>query len=172
MRVVYDGVDDLRRLMPDLSDAAVAETDFGSYTESQFFDDMARVTEYRADPDLVAQLVTRSYETLEWMGSKGVRFMPIYGRQAFKVGGRFKFWGGLTVETVGGGPGLVESLTAACARAGIPILYEHRAVSLVRDGDRVEGVRARHHGATRELGARAVVLASGGFEANNEWRAR
>ena len=33
-----------------------------------------------------------------WMRSKGVRFVPIYGRQAFKIDGRFKFWGGLTVE--------------------------------------------------------------------------
>ncbi len=47
-----------------------------------------------------------------WMRAKGVRFAPIYGRQAFKVDGRFKFWGGLTVEAWGGGPGLIDSLYA------------------------------------------------------------
>ena len=47
------------------------------------------------------------------MRDKGVRFIPIYGRQAFKVDGKFKFWGGLTVEAVGGGPGLVDMLTKA-----------------------------------------------------------
>jgi tricarballylate dehydrogenase len=107
MRVSYDGVDDLRRLMPDLTDQQVDETDFGSYTIEHFFDDMARVTENRGDPDLVELLVKRSYPTLEWMTTKGVRFMPIYGRQAFKVDGKFTFWGGLTVESWGGGPGLV-----------------------------------------------------------------
>ena len=45
------------------------------------------------------------------MREKGVRFIPIYGRQAFKIDGKFKFWGGLTVEAVGGGPGLVNMLT-------------------------------------------------------------
>jgi tricarballylate dehydrogenase len=40
------------------------------------------------------------------------------------------------------------------------------------DGNRVEGVRAREHGEVRELRARSVVLASGGFEANPEWRTR
>ena len=42
------------------------------------------------------------------MRGKGVRSAPIWGRQAFKVDGRFKFWGGLTIESHGGGPGLVE----------------------------------------------------------------
>ena len=111
IRCVYDGADDLVRLMPDLTDAECDQTDFGTYTEEQFFDDMGRITDYRCDPDLVELLVTKSRETLLWMKSKGVRFQPIWGRQAFKVDGKFKFWGGLTVETWGGGPGLVDALT-------------------------------------------------------------
>ena len=91
----------------------IAQTDFGTYTEDQFFDDMYRVTEYRTDPELVEVLVKQSRDTLRWMRGKGVRFAPIWGRQAFKVDGRFKFWGGLTIESHGGGPGLVASLTAA-----------------------------------------------------------
>ena len=47
IRCVYDGIDDLRALMPDLTDEEVEKTDFGTYTEEQFFDDMGRVTEYR-----------------------------------------------------------------------------------------------------------------------------
>ena len=93
IRVAYDGIDDLRELMPDLTEEEIARTDFGSYTEDQFFDDMARVTENRTDPDLVELLVRRSHESLLWLRSKGFRFVPIYGRQAFKVDGRFKFWG-------------------------------------------------------------------------------
>ena len=68
---------------------------------------MFRVTQYRADPDLVEHLVRQSLAAMVWMREKGVRFVPIYGRQAFKIGGKFKFWGGLTVEVVGrrAGPG-------------------------------------------------------------------
>ena len=172
IRVVYNGTDDIKTLVPDLTPAEIENTDFGTYTSDQFFDDMARVTQHRADPDLVELLVRRSFATLNWMREKGVRLIPIYGRQAFKVEGRFKFWGGLTVEAVGGGPGLVGMLTAAAQQHRIEIRYRSRALDLLYDGNRVEGVRLRSNGATQELRAKSVVLASGGFEANAEWRTR
>ena len=172
MRVVYNGIDDLKRVMPDLSDDEIRRSDFGTYTETQFLDDMARVTEYRCDPDLTEVLVKRSLDTVAWMRSKGVRFTAAWGRQAFNVGGRFKFWGGLTVEAVGGGPGLVDSLTQAAKNNGIEIWYRARAVSLVADDDGMQGVIVKHQGRTRTLRARKVVLAAGGFQANPEWRTR
>jgi tricarballylate dehydrogenase len=172
MRVAYEGVEDLKALMPDLTDDEIAMTDFGTYTEDQFFDDMFRVTRYRADPDMVEILIKNSLETMKWMREKGVRFAPIWGRQAFKVDGRFKFWGGLTVETWGGGPGLVESLWASAEKRGIEILYEARAMDLVSDGLKVTGVEVRHEGEMKTFEAGAVVVAAGGFEANNEWRTR
>ena len=172
MRFAYEGVDDLRKVMPDLSEQEIARTDFGAYPESRFFDDLARVTEYRSDPDLAELLVTRSLDTMVWLRSKGIRFQPMYGRQAFQVNGRFKFWGGLTVEAWGGGPGLIESETRAAEARGIRILYEARALSLIADDDGVHGVVARIGRKTTKVAARAVVLASGGFEANAEWRTR
>src|SRR6266478_2958355 len=172
VRVVYDGVDDIKALVPDLTEQEIATTDFGTYTKEQFFDDMARVTQNRADPDLVELLVTRSFDTFCWMRNKGVRFIPIYGRQAFKIGGKFKFWGGLTVEAVGGGPGLIKMLTDAATKRGIEIRYSARALSLIYDGVRVMGVRVRHGGVESELRSKSVVLACGGFEANTEWRTR
>ncbi len=172
MRVVYDGVDDLKKLMPDLTDQEIANTDFGTYTADQFFDDMGRVTQYRCDPDLTELLVRRSLDTMVWMRGKGVRFAPIWGRQAFKIDGKFKFWGGLTVEAWGGGPGLVEGLTAACAKQGVEIWYSSRAFELIADDDGVHGVRVKREGKTIEVRAKAVVLAGGGFQANPEWRTR
>jgi len=172
IRVVYNGIDDIRTLVPDLTPAEIDGTDFGAYTAAQFFDDMARVTQSRADADLVELLVSKSFATLNWMRGKGVRFIPIYGRQAFKIDGKFTFWGGLTVEAVGGGPGLVAMLTAAAQQRGVALRYRARALDLLYDGNRVEGVRVRQDGAVRELRAPSVVLACGGFEANPEWRTR
>jgi tricarballylate dehydrogenase len=172
IRCVYDGIDDLRALMPDLSEAEIAGTDFGTYGEAQFYDDMGRVTEYRTDPDLCELLVTRSRDTLRWMRAHGIRFQPIYGRQAFKVGGRFKFWGGLTIEAWGGGPGLIEGLYKAAREAGITIAFGARATALVADDDGVKGVVVRQDRKTTRIAATAVVLAAGGFEANAEWRTR
>lgn len=171
MRVAYDGVDDLRRLMPELSDEEVAMSDFGTYPAAAFLDDLATVTEYRTDPELASVLAEESLPTLLWMRDKGVRFVPIYGRQAFKVDGRFTFWGGLTIEVSGGGPGLVDVLVKAAEREGVRIAYGARALSLVHDDDGVRGVTLRQDGRTREEPADAVVLASGGFQANAEMRA-
>src|SRR5882724_5367722 len=172
VRVVYNGVDDIKALVPDLTEQEIATTDFGTYTKDQFFDDMARVTQNRADPDLVELLVTKSFDTFCWMRDKGVRFIPIYGRQAFKIDGKFKFWGGLTVEAVGGGPGLVKMETASAKKNGIEIRYATRALDLIFSGSRVAGVRARHDGAVSEIRSKCVVLACGGFEANAEMRTR
>lgn len=173
MRFVYHGVDDLLKVIPDLSPEEIARSEFGTYSLEQFYDDMGRITQYRSDPELTEMLITRSFETMVWLREKGVRFAPMYGRQAFKIGEKFRFWGGLTVEASGGGPGLIENLYKIADRDGIKVIYGQRAVALIHDGYAVTGVKLRDHvGETMELKARAVVLASGGFEGNTEWRTR
>ena len=171
-RCVYDGVDDLRALMPDLTDAEVANADFGTYAEGQFFDDMGRITDYWTDPDLCELLVTRSRATMRWLQGRGVRFLPIWGRQAYRVEGQFKFWGGLTVEAWGGGPGLMDTLYRLARARGVAIEFGAAATGLIADDAGVRGVRVRQSGRTREVLGKAVVLACGGFEANTEWRTR
>jgi len=171
LRIVYNGAQDLAQLI-DLSNEELERTDFGTYTAEQFLDDMARVTEYRCDPDLTEILVKQSFPTALWMRKKGMRFTAAWGRQAFKIEGRFKFWGGLTLEAIGGGPGLVESLTQIAKKSGIEIWYSARAVSLITDDAGVHGVRVKREGKTTEVKAKAVVLAAGGFQANPEWRTR
>ncbi|MCK9552655.1 FAD-dependent tricarballylate dehydrogenase TcuA, partial [Aquamicrobium sp.] len=172
IRFAYRNVDDLREIMPDLSEEEIGRTDFGTYTEDQFFDDMFRVTRYRTDPTLCELLVRRSFETMKWLRSKGVRFQPIYGRQAFKVDGKFKFWGGLTVEAWGGGPGLIDSETEIARSKGIDIRYGCRVLELLYDGEKVVGVKVKENGRIHEIEAKAVVIASGGFESDPEMRAR
>lgn len=172
MRVAYESAEELVELMPHLTQDELARTDFGTYDESKFFDDIAKVTEYRADPDLAELLVSESMPTLRWMRDHGVKFMPIYGRQAFNVDGKFTFWGGLTVEAWGGGPGLVDSLVAEAERMGIEIRYETEAIGLERGDQGITGVTVRSRGAKDFIPARSVVLAAGGFQANPEWRTR
>ena len=77
IRCVYDGLDDLRAYMPDLSEEEIAISDFGTYTAEEYFDDMFRVTQYRCDADLVEVMVRNSRETMLWMRDQGVRFVPI-----------------------------------------------------------------------------------------------
>src|SRR5882672_7888354 len=161
LRIVYNGADDLAQLI-DLSKEERERTDFGTYTADQFLDDMARVTEYRCDSDLTEILVKQSFPTALWMRKKGMRFTAAWGRQAFKIEGKFKFWGGLTLEAIGGGPGLVDSLTQIAKKNGVEVWYQARAISLIADDCGVHGVVAKHKGKTLSIKSKAVVLAAGG----------
>jgi tricarballylate dehydrogenase len=175
MRIVYNGVDDLAQVIPDLTEEEKKTHDYGSYTAEHYYDDMGRITQYRTDPDLCEILISRSFETTVWMRKKGVKFQASYGRQSYKVddGKRYKFWGGLAAETWGGGAGLIENEHKACKREGITIFYETPATGLITSDDGVVlGVRAKHKGKKVEIRAKAVVLACGGFESDAEMRAR
>ncbi len=174
MRVVYNDVEDVAQLIPDLSDDEKKTHDYGAYTADQYFDDMGRITQYMSDPDLTEILITKSFETLVWLQKKGVRFQPSYGRQSYKIdANRYKFWGGLVAETWGGGAGLVDNEHKACEREGIKILYGTPALSLLTDDtNRITGVKARYQGRKVDIPAKAVILACGGFESSAEARAR
>ena len=171
-RFKYSSIDDLLQLAPDIADLDLATIDFGSYTEGQYFEDMGRLTEYRCDPELTEVLIGNSFEAGLWLRRHGVRFQPALGRQAFNVGGKFKFWGGLACHILGGGQHLVAALHAKLERLGIPVLYDTTATDLLRGDDRIDGVRVRQRFKQYDLRAKAVVLACGGFESNAEMRAR
>jgi len=172
MRFVYHSADDIRALSPDLTKDEM-ESDFGVYTEDNFFDDMARITHDRTDPDLCEILVRRSNETMHWLSRSGVKFYPQFGRQSFKIEGKFKFWGGATLAAWGGGRGLVDSLYQTVIKAGVDVKYDAWVRDLIQtDADGVCGVVVKLAGKTQEIRARSVILACGGFEANGEMRSR
>jgi tricarballylate dehydrogenase len=171
MRFAYASVEDLKHVT-DLTEAEVAESDFGTNTTDEFFDDLFRLTSFRTDPALSEMLVTQSLDTMVWLRSKGVKFVPNFGRQSALVNGKRKFFGRLPIEASGGGAGLVQALDNAARNAGIKVFYATRAKRLLQDGDRVCGVQASHDGTPVEFFGKAVVLACGGFEANPEMRAR
>jgi len=171
-RMVHHGVETVRSVVPDLSEGEITNTDFGEYTAEQYLDDLGRVTQYYCDPDLAETLVHNSTETVQWLHGRGVRFVPRFGRYAFKHEGKFKFFGGTVVEAAGGGRGLVAAEYKAAEKQGVDICYGAQAIALIRDRGGVQGVRIVENGIATEISAKAVVLAAGGFEANREWRAR
>src|ERR1700744_1743218 len=150
-RMVHHGAQDIKRVVPDLSDADIARTDFGQYTAEDYLDDLGRITQYYIDPDLAETLVKSSTDTVHWLMGKGVKFLPNYGRQAYNHEGRFKFFGGIVIYANGGGAGLVESEYKAAVTTGIKIIYSARAVSLIRGKDGVEGIRAIIDGVERQI---------------------
>src|SRR5262249_26522506 len=171
-RFAYRGVEDLITVLPSLATEDLANVDFGSYSEEQYFDDMFALTQYRTDPDLCEILVRSSRDTAAWVHRQGVKLQPGLGRQAYQVDGKFKFWGGLALHIWGGGPEMLKALYAAAERRGVRIAYETPAFARIRERGQGNGVCAEHGGEPVELRAGAVVLACGGFESNPEMRAR
>ena len=173
IRFAYDGLDDVKTLVPELSQAEIDSMDVGRYPQSQYYSDLMRVTEGLSDPDLAQVLVSQSFPTMRWLHEKGLRFLPLWTRQAFKVGDKFKFWGGLTLEAVGAGKGLSDQLFGMAQKLEIDVRYDTSARSLLQDQrGGVSGVQVLGPEGLEEVPARAVVLACGGFEANAEMRTR
>jgi tricarballylate dehydrogenase len=96
-------------------------------------DDLRRVTEGQTDDTLAELLVGRSRETMSWMRRNSVRFIPMFGRQSFKLDGKHHFYGGVNIEAVGGGYGLVDQLVRQAERLGIEIRYATGLRELLQD---------------------------------------
>ncbi len=172
-RFAYNNLDEIRAVIPDLSDAEMESIELDPYPEEEYFDDLMRVTEDLADPDLAMFLIRQSYPTMQWLREKGVRWILMFGRQAYKVNNKFRFWGGLVVEAVGGGTGVVEAQVSRAQKDGIEIRYGMKATRLLIDqAGFVTGIEVRGPQGLSTIPARAIVLSSGGFQANAEMRAR
>jgi len=121
-------------------------------TRDQYLEDLVKVTRGRTDRALAELMIDRSRDTIRWLD------------EAHDVRPDTSAWNR--------GAGLSDSLFEAAERDGIEVRYETRAVSLQQDGGRVTGVQVRSGGEVTTMDADAVVVATGGFEANPEWRAR
>jgi len=173
-RFVHNGIEDLRKdVLTDLSQAEIDQIVIPKLPKQQYMEDLMRVTEDECDEELAEILIGRSRETIVWMRSHGVRFIPMFGRQSYKVDGKHHFYGGVNIEAVGGGFGLVEALIKRAGSVGIEVRYatEMRALLQNQRGD-VTGVRVKGPQGFQDIDAKAVVLACGGFEANPEMRTR
>lgn len=168
MRFAYEGADDLLPLLRDPNDPRVQDADFGRYDEAQFGGDLLGFNDGRPLSDEQKVLVSRSGETMRWLASHDVKFEPIYGRQSFKKDGRFVFWGGLTLAAENEGVGLFDMELAAVKRLGGTVRYDCAVTGLICEAQKVIGVRV----GDEALYADAVILASGGFEANEDMRVK
>jgi tricarballylate dehydrogenase len=113
-----------------------------------------------ADPELVRAFVDWVPPSLSWMQSLGIRFEPTVNPSSESQ----------ILETVGGGEGAVDKMVQVGEQKGVIFHYETTGRSLiVGDSGEVIGInaRSRSEGPTLFM-ARAVVLASGGFEGNPE----
>jgi tricarballylate dehydrogenase len=131
----------------------------GAYGEEEFWEDLRQVTG-GATNEALARLTIRESETLgDWMPAHGVRWQkPLRGTLHL---------GRSNLFMLGGGKAMINAYYQTAARLGVEIAYESAVRELeIRDG---EFVCAQGDGKAEAIRAKALVTASGGFEANIDW---
>ena len=173
-RFVHTGLDDVRDdVLVDMSDDEADKMILPSHDKQFFYDTLMKVTRGQSNEDLAWTLINGSRPAMAWLRENGVRFIPMYGRQSFEVDGKQHFYGGVNIEAVGGGAGLVEFLLERCRKVGIDIRYGTGATKLYQDENyRITGLQVRAQGGYEDIACKSVVLACGGFESNPEMRVR
>ena len=166
MRFAYDSGEQLIPLLKNKSDPRLKNTDFGSYSTKQFSSDLLNFNDGRPLSDEQNILVTKSYETIQWLASHNVKFEPIFSRQSFLKNGKHIFWGGLTLASEDEGVGLFDQELSAYLTLGGLIYYESPVKELLFEKDEIVGVLVNN----KSVKADSIILASGGFEANEDLR--
>jgi len=132
-----------------------------AYTEEEYFNDLLQVTSGQTDEELARLLIRSSPECFAWMTQHGVRFQPSL-TGTLQLGRTNAFF-------LGGGKALVNTYYAIAEKLGIRVLYNAEVTALRMSGARFESATVSVDGSPVEIRAKALVAASGGFEANLEW---
>lgn len=173
-RFCHSGINDAATdVLTDLTNAEHEQIVFPVHDRKVFYDALMKVTRHQSDEDMAWRLIDDSRPAMVWLRGHGVRFIPMFGRQSFLVNGKQHFYGGVNVEAVGGGAGLVEMELAEVARMGCEIRYSTGATRLIQDAQRrITGIEVCGPDGYEVIHTPAVVLACGGFESNPEMRVR
>ncbi|MGE4089295.1 MAG: FAD-dependent oxidoreductase, partial [Candidatus Binatia bacterium] len=170
-RCTYNSLADLVPLVRDNDnpDTVVADP----YTRTDYLKDLEKVSGGRTDRELSTTLVDRSYDTVRWMADLGVPWEFNRAVGAVTIPGaatvKLPFGGALRVK--GEGVVLSTTLFRLAEEAQIPIRYETQALRILTAPDgRVTGVEVRSPEGVEVIHCRALILASGGFQANPEMR--
>ncbi|MFM2149436.1 MAG: hypothetical protein RLZZ187_1742 [Pseudomonadota bacterium] len=135
-----------------------------SYLEEEYWDDLNRVTGGKTDETLARLCIRASQHAPGFLASCGVTFQPsLSGTLSLSRTNAF---------FLGGGKALVNALYRTAEKLGIAILYDTEVQHIaVEDGFAKEAIIS-HRGFPARLRFKAVVAASGGFQANRDWLRR
>lgn len=133
----------------------------GPYLEEEFWDDLLQVTGGRTNKQLARMMIQESKDIGVWMVSRGCRFQPSM-RGTLHLSRTNAFF-------LGGGKALMNAYYATAQRLGIDIFYETEVQELeICDGKFISAT-VFSYGDRQKITAKAVVIASGGFQANIKW---
>lgn len=133
----------------------------GAYPEGEFWDDLLRVTERETDERLARLTIRESADLGRWMEAHGCLFQPPL-RGTLSLARTNAFF-------LGGGKALMNAYYATARRLGVETLYEAEVRDLEVQGGAFASATVAFGGDLHRVRAKAVVVASGGFQANIPW---
>ena len=175
MRTAFARSQDLQLIVPD---AEVLFPGFFSevpaYTAADFYADLIKASSGQAETALASTLAANSFETIRWMSQDcGIPFEPALELVGVRKNGKVSWPKGAILRVEHEGPGLSDHWFTCAENLGIEIRYGQAVVELIQESDSsIGGVIVRNDDGRQEVRASAVILASGGFEANVQWRAQ
>ncbi|KHK59068.1 tricarballylate dehydrogenase [Burkholderia sp. A9] len=128
-----------------------------AYPESEYFDDLMKVTGGLTDERLARIAIRASSNCRDWMRRHGVRFQPPLSG-ALHVARTNAFF-------MGGGKALVNAYYRSAEALGVRVRYDSPVDAIEIEDGRFVAARVRGE----RIEARACVLAAGGFESNRKW---
>jgi tricarballylate dehydrogenase len=135
----------------------------GTYAEDEFFADLLQVTGGETNEALARMTIRASKDLGTWIEGNGVRWQgPLKGTLQLSRTNAF---------FLGGGKALVNAYYEEIDRLGVDVCYEAEVCDIVAGEGAGYSVGFEAEGETRTVLANAVVVASGGLEANLEWLA-
>ena len=132
-----------------------------SYSEDEYWQDILRVTAGKTEEALARLTIRKSAELVQWLQHQGVHFQPALSG-TLNLARTNAFF-------LGGGKALVNALYLAAERLGVEIHYGAEAQALEFSNGRFQSACIEYDEATLEIEAQALVVASGGFQANTAW---
>lgn len=133
----------------------------GAYTESEYWSDLLSVTQGKTDERLAHTAIRATSEVLPWMAAHGVTFQPSL-RGTLSLSRTNAFF-------LGGGKALLNAYYAAAERMGVDVVYDTEVRSLRLVDGLVREVEISRVGSVSTVRAKAVIVSSGGFQANLDW---
>jgi tricarballylate dehydrogenase len=132
------------------------------YSTSDFYSDIMKVTDFRADEGLAKRVAEGSVETFEWLTDLGLEWEYRAPHPGYTAG---RVW--LDGEE------MVDDLVEIFEEKGGEIHYDAEARGLHRDDEgRVTAVDARVEGRRTRFEGDAVILAAGDYGSSKERRTR
>lgn len=142
-------------------ESAMQRERYITYSKDEAFKNLMEFSHWIANPRLVRAIVNESGATIGWLQQQGVVYvdatinMPDSPRTYHVVKGK--------------GEAVIKTLVTRAKEKGVDIRLAAPVKRIVKQGDKIRGVIAEIDGQEVQVGAKAVIIASGGYANNKEW---